>query len=455
MPYYLSNSFKLFLYKNIMKKISLFLLLGLFAFTTKAQWTRTHISTTNNVNISDICEHNGSLYGVVFDNGLMKYNESNSTWEKINVTFNPSDNPSFIQRLLSSGNYLYAYVNYQGCASTMIFRSTDGGSTFNADTAGHPVYVNHPYKQCKGAPFNVANAFELNGKLINVINGGFYSKYPEDQAWVKTTDPKVTFGEQFAEHNNTWYCWSDNYQLHSSKDSGNSWNTPTNTGLPSMFYAKVLQVNPSSGRIYIAGNSLSSGTYKLLYSDDEGGKWDSLPINQYLGKDWLGQGQVIFGLISKGDNITAMLENDASNSRIDVIKSTDGGQTFSIDTVGLTIDPFGTVSLRKFLYFKGQLWMAPNLTDVFTQGDKSTHVKSVHAINLNVYPNPFRNTLKIQCDSRMESIEIHDVLGNMVLSIQPMYSTYTFSFSHLPSGIYFVTVTSNQQKKTIKVLKQE
>lgn len=191
----------------------------------------------------------------------------------------------------------------QSFASTTIYKSTDNGITFITDSVGHP-RMNIP-AQCAGFPMAVANVFVLNGKLINVINGGFYSKYPSDPSWIKTTDPNVTFGELFGEYNNTWYVWSDNYKLHTSIDSGQTWTTPTNAGLPPLFHSKVMNINFSSGRIYIAGSSLSTSEYKLLYSDNEGLSWDSLPINQYLGLDWINQKQKILGMISNGNEITA------------------------------------------------------------------------------------------------------------------------------------------------------
>ena len=427
---------------------SIFLTIGL-----NAQWARTNVSINNNVTIEDMCVHNNELYAAVFDSGLVKLNTTTQQWETVQNSLPPSSNSAHITHLASSGNSLYAYVNNQTCASTTIYKSTDNGVTFVTDSAGHPLYGSFP-AQCAGQPFDVANVFVLNGKLINVINGGFYSKYPSDPAWVKTTDPNVTFGEQFSEYNNTWYVWSDNYKLHTSTDNGQTWTTPTNSGLPPMFYAKVMNVNPTSGRIYIAGNSLSTNAYKLLYSDNEGLSWDSLPINQYLGLDWIGQKQKLHGMISNGNNITAMLVNDANNSHPNVIKSTDGGQTFSVDTVGLQPNAFGTVLISRMLYFNGDLYLAPNYFDIYKQGTSSTSINEVSKINVQAYPNPVTHTVHIKNDNPITSISVTNMIGEILLSETPLYNTHSINFETFPSGIYFVTISATNQTQTLKVVKK-
>jgi len=437
-----------------MKKITLFILTTLLAISAQAQWTRTHISTTKSIGIADLCEHNGSLYSSVVDSGLVRYNETLTKWETVKVTFSLSGYyPGNIHSLASSGNNLYAYVNYAGCASTMIFKSTDGGSTFTADTMGHPrVTIN--FGGCKGYPLRVHKVFVLNGKLINVINGGFYSKYPADMAWEKTTDPKVTFGELFAEYNNKWYVWSDNYKLHTSADSGKNWTTPTNAGLPGMYNPGVMNINPASGRIYVAGNSLTTGEYRFLYSDDQGAKWDSLPINQYLGMSWLNAKQEIMGMVSKGDNLTIMLENDANNSHPDVMKSTDGGQTFVVDTVGLQADAFSTGGVSKMIYFKGKLWMAPSYHDIYTQGTATMGIKTINSVSAVVYPNPFAHSLYIKDDFNIDAVQVFDIVGNLILSTTPNQLSHTVNLSTVANGIYFVNVISNNQNQSFKVIKQ-
>lgn len=421
-----------------MKKFNLAIFAIFLAIGLNAQWTRTNVSVNSNVNIEDMCVHNDNLYAALFDSGLVKLNTTTQQWETVQNSLPPSNNFAHITHLASSGNSLYAYVNNQICASTTIYKSTDNGVTFVTDSVGHPLYGSFP-AQCQGYPFDVANVFVLNGKLINVINGGFYSKYPNDAAWVKTTDPKVTFGEQFGEYNNTWYVWADNYKLHTSIDNGQTWTTPTNSGLPSLFYAKVMNVNPTSGRIYIAGNSLSTNEYKLLYSDNEGLSWDSLAINQYLGLDWIGQKQKLHGMISKGNDITAMLVNDANNSHPNVIKSTDGGQTFSVDTVGLQPNAFGTVLISRMLYFNGDLYLAPNYFDIYKQDAGSTGINEIYELDIQVYPNPAHSFLQVNGIINDHAYVIYDISGremkNGIIS-----NAQNIDLQGMPTGMYFLSI---------------
>lgn len=436
-----------------MKKITLLILSYLLVITARAQWTRTNVSTTGNANIESLCEHDGSLYASVFGTGLLKFDVTLNQWQTVSTSLPPSTNAAHITNLASSGNYLYAYVSNQTCATTTIYKSTDNGANFIVDTVGHPRYGSFP-AQCAGELFAVAKVYVLNGKLINVINGGFYSKYPTDVAWVKTINPLVTFAELFGEYNNTWYAFSDNYKLHTSTDNGQTWVTPTNAGLPNMFLGQVLNVNPASGRIYVSGRPVTSTVQKLFYSDNEGATWDSLPINQILNVDWIGQPQRVLGMISNGDDITAMLSNNANNSHPDVIRSTDGGQTFSIDTVGLQPNSFGTVLPTKFLYYNGMLWLAPNYFDIYTQGTGNVGVKEISNMNATVYPNPVNNNLTIENDREIESISISNMQGLTIAKDTPYTKSHTIDMSSLPSGLYFVIIKSNNQTLTTKVIKE-
>lgn len=432
-----------------MKAIFIFLSVLLGTSNVMAQWTRTNVSTTANISINDLCEHNGNLYAAVFDNGLLKLNETSNTWEIVQTSLPPSSNAAYITRLASSGNYLYAFVNDQTCASTTIYKSTDNGATFVTDTSGHPRYGSFP-AQCEGYPADVANVYVLNGKLITVVNGGFLSKNPEDPTWVKETDANVKSAELFGENNKTWYAWSDNNKLHNSTDNGQTWTTPTNTGLPALFLAKVMNVNPTSGRIYIAGSSNSTGEYRMMYSDNEGTSWDSLPIHQILEKDWIGQQQKVNGMISNGDDLTLMLVNDANNSHPDVIKSTDGGQTFTIDTVGLQPNAFGTVLVKKMLYFKGKLYFAPNYFDIYTQGEgTATGIKDNLKIQVSLYPNPTNGLFTVDLNHN-ETLQLLDNNGKVLL----VQTNNTIDISNHPNAMYFVQIISNNNIQTLKLIKQ-
>lgn len=74
--------------------------------------------------------------------------------------------------------------------------------------------------------------------------------------------------------------------------------------------------------------------------------------------------------------------------------------------------------------------------------------------NLNYFPNPVKNSLTISNTSLIDSVEITSILGQNMLS-QKVNSLQTeIDMSVLSNGIYFVKVTSDEQEKTLKIIKE-
>ena len=422
----------------------LFFTLSVF---TYAQWERTNVSTFNAETVYGITEHNGELYGAINSKGLIKWNTTTEAWDSVGVTgFTFNDNSVHIELIKSSGNALYAFVAYQTCASTMVFKSEDNGQNFVADTTGLPVYA------CNNQPGTIHDVFVLDGRLIAIMNTGNYSKMPGDAAWVKNMDGLTEFSEKWGSYNGSWYAWGG-YKLNKSSDQGQNWTQPTNTNVPNMFLAKVLNVNPETGRVYVSGSSLTTGQYKMLYSDDEGTSWDSIPIHQALGNSWLGQPQTVLGMISKGDFMELMLVNNANSSHPDVITSADGGQTFQIDTVGLQASAFGTVAVRTMLFYNDVLFMAPNYFDVYRKGGVAK-IASSEPVQVKIYPNPVNDVLTIQSNEKLTLVTIIDLQGKQVVSFDHLCDLNHLQLDFLQSGFYLLHATTDNSEATIRLIKK-
>lgn len=434
-----------------MKKQYLFFALFLFiASGVNAQWVRTHVNPTEAGQIEAFCEHNGDLYVADFSQGLMKMNPIDQKWEKVNSNLPPSTNSAHIINLQSSNNYLYAYVKDQYCAGMTIYRSADNGIKFETDTLGLPVFTTHPYKDCLGRPKNASSVYVLDGKIINITTPCF-SKYPKDEKWEAETHDKVKFSDVFGSFNGNWYTWTSGV-FYISKDKGKTWTIPDNVGMVNSVQVKILDVNLTTGRIYLAGGLPSRMESKLMYSDNEGATWDTLPINQYLKINWIGLQQNITDMISKGDEITAVLVNDKPKTNPDVIKSIDGGLTFTADTVGLYADPNGASNSIKMLYHKDALYMAINVLDVYKQ-DKPTGIGSLNKTSFKVYPNPVANNLRIENTISITSLELTNILGKVILNEFPMQNNYVLDLSNLTKGVYFLKINSANQSEVVKLLK--
>ncbi len=74
--------------------------------------------------------------------------------------------------------------------------------------------------------------------------------------------------------------------------------------------------------------------------------------------------------------------------------------------------------------------------------------------NFSYYPNPVKNTLNFSYDSAISSVEVFNLLGQKVVSNKFNSNDVQVDMSNLSGGAYMVKITSNDQIKTIKVIKQ-
>ena len=70
------------------------------------------------------------------------------------------------------------------------------------------------------------------------------------------------------------------------------------------------------------------------------------------------------------------------------------------------------------------------------------------------YPNPVKNNLVITAKQPIETIRIHNILGQEVMQLHPKTLEPTVSMEHLNSGMYLVSVTIKNTTETFKVIKE-
>jgi len=76
--------------------------------------------------------------------------------------------------------------------------------------------------------------------------------------------------------------------------------------------------------------------------------------------------------------------------------------------------------------------------------------------SLRVYPNPATGQLIIENEQLIiRNVELFDMMGKLVMSpMSHKFQEMTINISHLPSGIYFVRVSTEAGKIVKKVLKE-
>ena len=79
---------------------------------------------------------------------------------------------------------------------------------------------------------------------------------------------------------------------------------------------------------------------------------------------------------------------------------------------------------------------------------------SFDSSNFTYYPNPVKNTLNLSYNQEISNVEVFNLLGQKVSSNVINANAAQIDMSNLSKGAYMVKVTSNNQLKTIKVIKE-
>lgn len=73
---------------------------------------------------------------------------------------------------------------------------------------------------------------------------------------------------------------------------------------------------------------------------------------------------------------------------------------------------------------------------------------------LTYYPNPVKNEIHLSAKTMLESISIHNILGQQVYSEKGSETRRTIELSFLDAGLYVITVSSEGTTESFKVVKQ-
>lgn len=86
--------------------------------------------------------------------------------------------------------------------------------------------------------------------------------------------------------------------------------------------------------------------------------------------------------------------------------------------------------------------------------DGSTSVGSI-ASTTRIYPNPIQNTLNIKSEEQLSSVQVLNVIGQRIMSIEANSTFVNVNTEALNSGVYFVRVTDvNGAESVTKIIKK-
>ena len=143
-----------------------------------------------------------------------------------------------------------------------------------------------------------------------------------------------------------------------------------------------------------------------------------------------------------------------------VIWAKSGGGTNNDEAYGLAIGTYGAVFLSGT--FKGTAIAFNNVSltstfsnDLFISKLDTTILTSLIELPsqdnpIVVYPNPGNGKININCYKSIDKIVISDVLGQLIYQSQPIEKEISIELEH--AGIYFVTIISENQQTTRKLV---
>ena len=96
----------------------------------------------------------------------------------------------------------------------------------------------------------------------------------------------------------------------------------------------------------------------------------------------------------------------------------------------------------------GSLMLRPK----FGSGDLITSLESeIHQKFVTIYPNPVRESLKIE--GSFDSVVIYTLMGKPILSLSDVNIVKEIDFSNLPNGLYLAEIIKGNQIQIERIIK--
>ena len=213
---------------------------------------------------------------------------------------------------------------------------------------------------------------------------------------------------------------------------------------------QVMEPHADNPMVYVATFQLEAGTYEYKYFSDligegwDGGEWAGDPnrvvevTNHMVVEDVFEAGDpptftVTFDII---DNEGEPIEN--ATIMFNSIINEMGDYTFTDITAGIyeyIINAPGFIEVSDEAEVTEEM-----MIEVVMEEETEPNVIETEDISLKIYPNPVRGNLYIEADSEIKSVQMVDMLGQVVYSSVVNNLIYEMNISGLTDGIYLVQI---------------
>lgn len=333
-------------------------ILSVLCLNSNAQWYSCGV--TNGLNnrhietINSFIVHQGRLFAHNGMTGLLYSDNQGNTWDTVNYSFNGS-----ITYLYELDQKLYASTMINGVLGGYPYYSTDKGATWSIDTAGmlvSAVNANFPATVVKAQSlgdyyfyqFNIPQAYQWRHKDSSVYHRDAYANLNLLSGW-------------HVDNDTLWGLLNGRFQYCTQVKAAF---TQVNTNLPILASSHIQK---QANQVFIA--ALDANLDWTLYrSNDYGKNWDTVQLQNLLGIGAFGLKRGINKLFVDGGEVWLGPQSKGQNTRSEIIYSNNRGDTWSIDSLNLPIDPFGTQAVRVFQKTNNYMFAAFNFKDVYRKG---------------------------------------------------------------------------------------
>lgn len=289
-----------------------------------------------------------------------------------------------------------------------------------------------------GASFTVQNsAYNTQSRIIQSPNGKWYH-YNASVLYCSTNKGITWSSIPGAGSNFMEYCVASNGNLVAtysggvaySTNGGDSWSAATFSPTGSWIDSKNSISRASDGSLIY----LCSTATKIYRSVDNGVTWQqvtsTLPVNSIK-------------MLFSGTDIITLSTNGSTH------KSTNGGVSFTQMTPmtgGILSTGNGMTNSSSDIYISG-------MTGIYKYNGTVGIIENAIDKQVNVFPNPSSNFIKIESINDLRSVTLYSCLGNIIKT--EMLNDNTLDVSKLNNGIYFIKLdfSNGSLKKMIIVEK--
>lgn len=361
-------------------------------------------------NNPNIAYAGGSKYTVDTAPGIViKTTDGGESWE----TVYSGDNIQTISFATTDKGFAGGY-------SPLLKKTIDGGLTWQEVNIGSEVYgymLIQFYNENKGVVLYVTEDYDMEVRTTS--DGG--------DTWNLSSNPpmhgiiRLTYADE-----NTLYAVGYSESVYKSTDGGDNW--------------ELIKIGGSDINMGVAFKNAEVGAYagedgKIFTTIDGGENWELKLNTEY---------HFFHGMIYKDNKILAAGTDE------DVYLSTDNGETFEFAFNGPGDDSMYEAAL--FADNSGLICGSGGTMIKFSEVFMNTI--EIEKSKASVYPVPTTDKIFVENHKTIDSIEILDLSGRLLLSQKTAQSKVEIDLHKFPKGVYFLKVNSQGQITTHKISKK-